>query len=144
MSEVKNVVITPEYLEKIRKFTAIQPDETFIYVPVAYRDLPDEIKPKFTLHPITGEEGLRFADSMRGQVIVDNGKAQVSVKHGEYTISVVKRGLVGWENYYTSTGKIIEYRKDSIENLPRALLEELSDAISEHASLTDEEVLGLK
>lgn len=46
--------------------------------------------------------------------------------------------------YYDVNGKIIEYKKGSIENLPRDLLEELSDAITSHSQLTNEEILGLK
>ena len=92
--ETKNVTISKEYLEKIRRFTAIRPEETFAYVPIAFRELPDELKPKFTLRPISGEDALRYADDMRGEVTIDNGKALVSVKRGAYAIAVVKKGLV--------------------------------------------------
>lgn len=142
--EIKKVVISKEYLERIRGFTAIRPEESFMYIPLAFRDLPEELRPRFTLRPISGESALRFADSMRGEVSIDNGKAQVNVKRGEYTISVVKCGLLGWENYYDAEGKTVLYRQAVIENLPVRLLEELSQAITSRANLTEEEVLGLK
>jgi hypothetical protein len=141
--ETKNIVISKEYLDKIRRFAAIQPDESFVFVPFAYRELPEEMRPKFTLRPISGEDALRYSDAMRGEVVVDNGKAQVSIKRGEFTISVVKRGLIGWENYYDSNGANIAY-KGVIDNIPLLLLEELSEAILSRSSLTDEEVLGLR
>jgi hypothetical protein len=142
--ETKEIVISKEYLDRIRKFTAIRPSETFVYVPIVFRDMPEEQRPKFILKPISGEDALRFADSMRGEVTVEEGKAQVSVKRGEYTINVVRKGLSGWENYYDCNGKNISFSRDAFENLPLALMEELSDIITSRSGLTEEEVLGLK
>lgn len=139
-----DVVISPEYLAKIRKFTAIRPNETFLFVPEAFRDMPDNLKPRFVLKPISGEEAMQFSDLMRGEVSVDAGKALVSVKRGAYTINVVRAGLVSWENYYDLEGRQVPFTKGNIESLPVALLEELSDAITGRSSLTKEEVLGLK
>jgi len=142
--KIENIIISKEYIDKIRSFVAIQPDETFVYVPVAYRTLPNDLKPKFTLSPISGEDCLRYADMMRGEVFVDGGKAQVQIKHGEYTIAVVKKGLKSWENYYDVNGIIIEYNNSNFNTLPRELLEELSEVITSRSKLTNEEVLGLK
>lgn len=143
--EQKHVVITPEYLEKIRRFAAIRPDEQFVYTPKVFLDLPEELKPKFTLRPISGEDALRFADSMRGDVHVEaGGKATVNVKRGEYTTSVVKRGLVRWDNFYDLKGNVVEYTPTAFQNLSILLLEELCDVIVSKASLTEEELLGLK
>lgn len=142
--ETKNVVISKEYLDRIRRFAAIKPDETFVYVPVAFRDMPEELRPKFTLRPISGEDALRYSDAMRGEVTVDNGKALVSVKRGAYTIAVVKNGLVGWENYYDLNGSSTPYSPGSVSNLPLALMDELSDVITSRSGLTEEEILGLK
>lgn len=140
---MKDITITKEYLEKIRSFAAIQPNETFAYVPKVYRELSEELRPRFILQPISGEDVLRFSDSMRGEVLVNDGRAEVHVRHGEYTIQVVRKGLKGWENYYTLDGELIEY-SGSINCLPRELLEELSEIITGRSSLTKEEVLGLK
>jgi len=142
--ETKKVIISKEYLERIRGFTAIRPDETFVYIPLAFRDLPEEMRPRFTLRPISGEAALRYSDSMRGEVTVEGGRAQVTVKRGEYTINVVRGGLLGWEGYYDTNGNVMPFRSASIENLPVKLLEELSQAITSRANLTEEEVLGLK
>jgi len=145
--KIENIVISKEYLDKIRNFAAIQPNETFVYVPIAYRNLPDELKPRFTLSPISGEDCLRYADMMRGEVFVDGGKAQVQIKHGEYTIAVVKKGLRQWDNYYDINGNVIPFQVGNISNfdvLPRELLEELSEAITSKSKLTNEEMLGLK
>jgi hypothetical protein len=139
-----DTVITEEYMQKIRSFAAIRPEERFNYIPSVYRTLPIELQPIFVLQPISGEDILRFSDSMRGEVFVEGGKAQINVKHGEYTISVVKKGLKEWNNYYDLSGNIIDYVPGIINNLPRELLEELSEAITSKSRLTDEELLGLK
>lgn len=142
--KTENIIITEEYLQKIRRFAAIVPEETFCYVPIAFRSFPVEMQPKFLLTPITGEEALLFADKMKGDVIVENGRSEVHIKHGEYTISVVKRGLKRWDNYYDLNGRIIEFKEGSIDCIPRDLLEELSEIITTKSQLTNEEVLGLK
>lgn len=145
MIETKHVTITKEYLDKIRRFTAIRPGETFVYVPKAFRELPGELRSRFTLRPISGEDALKFSDSMRGNVCIEaGGNTAVSVKRGEYTINVVKRGLVRWDNFYDLKGDVIEYIPDDFQNLSILLLEELCDAIVSRASLTEEEVLGLR
>ena len=141
--QVKDIEISPEYLDKIRSFTAIVPEKEYPYIPKAFRDLPEEKQPIFTIRAITGEESLRFSDQMRGEVELSDGKAQVKVKQGSYTISVVKSCLIRWDNYQDINGNIIPY-DGHIRNIPRALLEELRDEMTERSKLTDEEVLGLK
>ena len=140
---MKDITITKEYLEKIRSFAAIQPNEIFTYVPKVYRELPENLRPRFTLQPVSGEDVLRFSDSMRGEVLVNDGRAEVHVRHGEYTIQVVRKGLKGWENYYTLDGDLVPY-SGAIDTLPRELLEELSEVITGRSSLTKEEILGLR
>jgi hypothetical protein len=142
--ETKNIVISKEYIDKIRRFAAIRPEETFVYIPEAFRDMPEELRPKFTLRPISGEDALRYSDAMRGEVTVDNGKALISVKRGEYTISVVKNGLVSWSNFYDTNGRVVEYTPNALANLSLVLMEELSSIITSRSGLTEEEVLGLK
>lgn len=143
--ETKHVVISQEYLDKIRRFAAIRPDEKFTYVPKAYLELPEELQPRFTLRPISGEDALRFSDEMRGEVNIEAGsKATVSVKRGRYTVSVVRAGLVRWDNFYDLKGNVVEYAPRSFENLSIKLLEELCDVIVSKASLTEEELLGLR
>ena len=139
----KDVVITKEYLERIRKYAAIRPDETFVYTPTAYRELPEKLRAKFTLKPVSGEKVLRCSDEMSGDVSMVDGAANIKVRRGAFAIEVVKTGLYKWENYYDINGRIVEYDA-SIDNLPRALIEELSDAILERSYLTEDEVLGLK
>lgn len=142
--ETKNVVISKEYLDRIRKFAAIKPDETFVYVPHAFRGMPEDVRPRFTLRPISGEEALRYSDAMRGEVAIEKGVSTVKVRRGEFTVSVVRSGLLSWETYYDVNGSIVPYVSGAIDNLPVALLEELCDAILERSRLTQEEVLGLR
>ena len=62
----KNVIISKEYIEKIKLFAAIRPEETFEYIPLAFRDLEAQLQPKFILKPVSGEALLRFSDEMSG------------------------------------------------------------------------------
>ena len=142
--EVKNVVISKEYIDKIKQFSAIDPEETFTYTPVIFRDLEEQLRPIFTLRPVPGEKILKFQDEMSGDVAISEGKTSVRVKRGSFVVSVVKSGLIGWENFYDSKGKIVEYKTGSFDCLQRKLLEELSEAILSRSSITEEEVLGLK
>ena len=145
MSEVKNVQISKEYLAKIRGFTAIKPEEIFFYIPKAYRELPKELQPTFQLSPASGEEAAKLADLMSGEVSYEGKKATVTTKRGGFTAAACKLGVKGWTNYYDEKGNVIEYNnKDSLGNIPYKLLEELADAIVGRASLTEEEMLGLK
>lgn len=142
--EEKNVIISKEYSEKIRLFAAIQPDETFEYVPVIYREFEESLQPKFTLRPVSGEQILRFSDEMSGDVQMINGQTSVRVKRGSFVVNIVKAGLVSWRNFYDENGKIIDFEPGAFSCLQRKLLEELSDAILSRTSLKEEEVLGLK
>lgn len=140
---MKDIVISKEYLDKIRRFSAIRPDETFQYIPLVYRDFEENIRPVFTLRPVSGEKVLRYSDEMSGEVSSVNGSLNVKVRRGKFQINVVKDGLVKWENYYDINGRVIPF-DNNFECLPKSMITELSEAILTRASLTEEEVLGLK
>lgn len=143
--ETKNVNISKEYLNRIRRFTAIRPDETFRYIPSVFRDMPVDLQPVFILRPISGEDALKLSDAMTGEVKIDKEteSSTIIMHKGEFTSAVCRKGVVGWENFYDVSGNIVQY-KNSIGNLPRLLMEELCEAILSRASLAEEEVLGLK
>lgn len=141
--ETKNVVISKEYVEKIKRFAAIKPEEEFNYIPVAYRGLPDDIKPIFKLKPVSGEKVLCYSDMMSGEVTMINGSPNIKVQRGKFSVNIVKEGLVSWENYYSINGDIVPFN-DNILPLSRALIEELAEAILNYSQLSEEEILGLK
>jgi hypothetical protein len=140
---MKDVVISKEYLEKIRRFAAIHPEETFRYTPLVFRDMEEDLRPVFTLKPVSGEKVWRYSDEMSGEVSTANGVMNVKVQRGKFLVNVIKEGLVKWENYYDVDGKEVTF-KNGIDCLPKDLIEELAQAILKRASLTEEEVLGLK
>lgn len=142
--EVRNVVISKEYIEKTKQFSAIDPEEKFTYVPIVYREFEEQLRPVFTLKPVSGEKILKFQDEMSGDVEVSNGHTSVKVKRGSFVISVVRAGLCGWEGFCDHTGKIVEYNAGGFDCLQRKLLEELSEAILSRSALSEEEILGLK
>lgn len=142
----QNIIITKEYQEKIRKFAAIRPEETFKYTPVIFREMDEAMKPVFILRPVSGEKIMRFSDEMRGDVSVQEGVTSVRVKRGQFAVNVVKCGLIGWKNYYDIDGNIIEFEPSSFDCIPHKLLEELAEAIMSRSSssLDEKEVLGLE
>ena len=144
--EVKKVVISKEHLDKIRGYVAIKPEEEFFYVPKHYRGLPDEIKAKFKLRPVAGEDAARLADLMKGEIGYDgSGKTTVKTSKGEFTIAACKKGVLGWENFITGDGEVVPCPSPvTLANIPYLLLEELADVIVSRATLTDDEQLGLK
>jgi len=143
--ETQNVNISKEYLDKIRKFTAIRPDETFSYTPIVFRELAEDLRPVFTLRPISGEDALRLSDKMSGEIQFNNDqKTSTIVMHkGEFISAVCRKGVVRWEKFYDGSGQLVTY-DGNLDPLPRQLLEELADAILSRASLETEELLGLR
>jgi hypothetical protein len=140
---MKDVVISKEYLDKIRRYAAIRPDETFQYIPLIFRDMEEANRPVFTLKPVSGEKVLRYSDEMSGECFNVDGVLNVKVQRGKFQISVVKEGLIKWENYYDINGKEVPFNS-KMDCLPKAMIAELAEAILNRASLTEEEVLGLK
>lgn len=145
--ETQSVVLSKEYLDKIRGFAAIRPDEYFWYVPKCYRELPEDLRAKFKLRPVSGEDAAKLADVMRGEVEMNQASAVTTfkTKRGEFVVATCRKGVLGWENFYDDKGRIIPVQEPlTLENIPYRLLEELTDAIVGRASLTEEELLGLK
>jgi len=144
---VNKVVISKEIIERIKKYAAIKPEEQHEYIPVAFREIEEEsLKPVFTIKPVSGENLLRMSDAMSGEVVFTGGVGNVKVKRGSFVVDVVKKGLVGWRNFYDLSGNVIVFKSDapSFEFMQRKLFEELANAILSLSSLTEDEVLGLK
>lgn len=142
--KIEKVIVTDEYLAKIRGFAAIDPEEEFDYVPKVYREFPQELQPIFTLAPVGGEDLHLFSDEMRKDTRVNaDGNVDVRVQRGLWLTLVAKKGIKSWKNYYTTEGVIIPWSGD-IGPLATQLIEEIATVVTERARLTKEEILGLK
>jgi len=144
---IKNVELTPEMESSLRLFSPIKINETFEYVPKAWRedDIPKEIRPIFTLRPLSGVESIESGDDMRGTVkYAADGQSEMLFNHGKYVMSVCRKGIVGWKNYLDiDTGEEVPYEK-GLAYLSPELLRELSNVILSRGQLSPEEVTGLK
>lgn len=145
MATIKDIVITSEMEAKLKGFAPIRSDGTFEYVPIAYREAPEQIRPTFTLKELSGLEAVETGDAMRGEMEVDTeGKRKINIRQGSFTIAVCRRGIQGWRNYFDlSTGNEVPFNRD-LSRLPRDLLYELCNAILSGSALGKEEVAGLK
>lgn len=146
MPTIKDVVITPEMEARLRRFSPVRIDGTFEYIPIAYRDMPDAIRPVFVLRELSGTEAVETGDAMRGEVELDGSASakRINIKQGAYTLAVCRKGIRGWRNYFDlSSGKEIAFDKE-LGAVPRDLLYELCNAILTHSTLKEEEIVGLK
>ena len=141
---IRNVELTPEVVERLRKYAPIRSTATFPYVPKAYRDLPEDVRPVFELRRLNGVEVLKQMDSMRGKVeFTATGGGSVAISRGQVVIDTCRRGIVGWKNYIDfQTGEEIVFDKE-LSALPDQLMCELCDAITEGVPLSDDEVQSL-
>jgi len=61
-----DILISKEYLDKIKGFSAIRPDEYFVYIPEVYRSFPVDLQAKFTLRPVSGEDAASSSSNLYG------------------------------------------------------------------------------
>jgi hypothetical protein len=133
MDEVK---LTAEMKNKMSEFMPVTVGAKFDYVPKAFRDLPKDDQPVFHLIYIKGTRLVQLEDSLYGQInTADNS---VMVKRGQFVSSVCKEGIDGWDNYFG-----VKY-EGKLDPLPKSLLYELCNAITESTALKAEEVRGLE
>ena len=148
--------LTPEAAARVRAYTGIAPEADFSYVPVAWRgqDIPNDVRPVFTLRGINGVESCQDEDQLHGAVERDdaNGKSIVHIQSGEYKLRVCERGIRGWRNLHRvdNDGRLTALPDVSIGGMTRARIRELSPAliaelcraIERHSVLTEEELRG--
>ncbi len=140
MSELE---LTPELREKLASFLPITTDGTFKYVPRAFREaLPKEQWPVFTLKTLSGMELAKAEDMLYGNIsgdIGDGASAHIRVSRGTFVEHVCKRGILDWKRY------AIEFNgEESLKRLPKDLLYELTNAITENRHMSEEELRGLE
>lgn len=144
---MKTMAISKEYAEKIRGFSAIKPEEKFDYTPMAYRDLPLELRPIFHMQTIGGTDILSAEDSLRPAIRYTDAGAEAVLQRGAHVIRICNIGLTGWTNYYVvrnGQAEFIEWGKDenNLSKIAPELLQELANEILSRTKLTDEERLG--
>ena len=136
--------MTPERIKKIEDaYRPIDISGTFIYVPVAFRDLPIEKRPIFSLKKLDSLTVLRSEDKLYTKVYEESGKSRIDVSRGAFMAHVCILGIIGWRNYFSLKFEE-EIKEKLISMLPADLLRELANAISERREMTEDEKRGLE
>jgi len=103
----------------------------FWYTPEAEKD---EAKPtRFKLRPLTQFDMLEVS----GEIMVDEHGQMKATFKGQSM--VLRRGIVGWEEFKTPDGKKVKFSEKNIELIPFVTLAELAGRVMEGATLSDEE-----
>jgi hypothetical protein len=144
--KINNVELTAEMIERLRDYAPIKIENEFLYVPLAYRSLPQEARPVFRLAYVDGREIVKAEDAMNGSVsYTKEGTRSVTIKRGAFALQMCELGIKGWRNYWQMDGvEVIFKDATSIAVLPQQLMHELADAITERRSMSEEELTGLK
>jgi len=144
--ETKNLELTKEMKEKLSGFLAITPENKFRYIPKFFRDnkISKDLTPIFTLKILDGLQLAEIEDNS-GYWIYEGTRSEFHGMSGTHRIIILKKGIVGWENFRDSEGKIIEYKNEnSIKILPMELQKDLVNAIIEQLTLTEDEARSLE
>lgn len=163
---MEEVTLTEEERKALRGSLAIRPDETFQYVPQAYRcytikdgvyvyTVRKELWPVFTLKGVDGVQATLDEDNLHGEVHMDGGgKSSITVRRGQHSLRTCARGIITWRNLRDASGRLVSppepdtltkgIKEDALRILPPALIAELTNAITERSTLTEEELRGLE
>ena len=145
--KINNIELTQEHIDKLRDFAPIKIENEFLYVPLAYRALPSEVRPVFKLAYVDGRDIVRAEDTMNGTVSYKDGARQVTVKRGAFALQMCELGIKGWRNYWAldkEPKEVIYKDSTSIAAIPQDLMHELANAITERKVMSEEELVGLK
>lgn len=146
---IKDVELTEQDIVRLSQFSPIPVNNTFDYVPLVYRECPTSIWPIFELEYVGGLDLMTTEDRLRGKSVIEEGKYTQLYERGAFCRSICLQGIKGWKNYYSlETGEEVKYdpndHEGSLQKLPQQLLTELTNAITERQTLSEEEKLGLK
>ncbi len=162
MAEVQ---LTKEQKERLKEVGCLgfELKDQWPYVPKAYRkvnnkgehEIPKELWPVFILKGLDGIESSLMSDKLHSGIkISTTGSTSMELNRGNVMVETCRLGIVTWKNYRDSKFKLIPIpekneveggiTKNSLRVVPPELLTELTNAITEHTRLVDEELLGLE
>lgn len=154
------IKLSKEILNQVFDSCGLLPDADFKYVPMAWRhpDIPNDLRPVFTLRGIDGVDAVLDEDRLHGKVERDEatGRTSITVQSGEHKLRVCARGIRAWRNLSAmdENGELVpvsDFNADDKTNdipfktlraLSERLITELSFAIEKHSVLTEEEKRG--
>lgn len=167
--DTKDLRLTPEMLEKLKGSIGFDIRDTFVYVPLAFREngIPKSLWPVFTLKSKDGLEIAEVEDKSGYIEYKDNASYYHSCS-GSHRVAILEKGIkkikgLPLENGTTfldydgdtllvtirdgngvvNTKKLAE-EKEIVRYINTKLQVELQNAINERSTLTEEERRGLE
>ena len=126
--------------------------ETFEYVCVSDRELPESEQTVFTLRHLPATVGMSLDNLHEG-----DQKGHVTLKVGDQKIVALMAGLAGWRNFNKADGSVVEFRRRSgersilgitvtdpaergmIDHLPIEVADELAAVIRGENTVTEDD-----
>lgn len=170
--ETQEVKLTEEMRSKLRGTIGFDVSAEFPYVPLAFRDvkneIPKELWPIFTLK---SKDGIQIAEAEdnAGEMIYDDRKKEtkMQMKSGSQRLKTLESGIRKVKSYPLEDGRLINFDlsrreiiivdtqgrtdttkgvtvRDLIKFIPVDLQVELQNTINERKTLTEEELRGLE
>ena len=164
---VPDVRLTDEMLKRVQGCVGFDLNDTFAYVPKAFREknkegsyvIPKELWPVFTLKSRDGVEVAEIED-VSGMVEYKDGASLFHPQSGKHRIATLERGLKAikrmplekertfdWDGETVRISDGTTKKADAmgiIRYLKASLQVELQNAINERSTLTEEEKRGLE
>lgn len=157
----KKLTLTKEMKDRLKKSGMIgfSIRSDFLYVPLAFREkdndgqyiIPKELWTVYKLKGIMGVDDLKIYEDVLSKVELSN--EQALIKNSSIALSICKYGILCWKNQYSDNDSIVDFEIDeltktisdkSLNVLSKELIRELANAIYEHSTLTEDELLGLQ
>ena len=133
---------TSEAVEELtEEIFGLDPEAVYRYVPKRARKLPVEKQPVFLLKIMSARE---VANIQNNTVSVLKDET-MRVLSGNIMLSALENGVKGWENFKLKNGEPVPFREnagkprpDAFDFLPVWLRQELSNAITSGADLSEQ------
>jgi hypothetical protein len=128
-------IMTPGHRYHMAGLLPFGKDEVAEFTPEAFRDLPREDQPVFTLRSYARKDVSAFQAALMGDADVVEAAAA----------ALKSSGLVGWRNLKTQKGAEVPFSDEAVDALPGYLVMSLHTECMAYATgLLPEEELGLR
>jgi len=133
------LIIEKVYKKKEGQSKGWLKDDIFYHQPLLYRKLPIEKRATFTLRTLTIHHINKWNELDNLQAIT--GERQ---SNDQCLSDILCELIVGWHNFRTASGKLIEFSENPVNKMPILLRWDLYYAIEKNSILTDDERDGLR
>lgn len=137
----KKPAINEEFREQLRGMYPLDADTKYTVTPESFEKLPEELRPVFTLIPLTQGDFLLLKRMMLKDIQDTKSKSikQAQSREDEY-YGVLNKVLVGWENVLNPTTLEAREYDGKVETLKECLFESTLQELLKEAL----EMAGLK